>query len=201
MPKRERADAMAKGRLGERKVMKRLQAAGCLVVPTADYTGPHGDRAPLAKGHGWAVVIPDLDVSKGGHRAWCEVKWKLEPSYCRTLQRYEHGIDLTNYREYLKMQKASGTPVVLAIVESATDTILYQSLQALGAPKVYTGRNNYGKGGMVYWARDAFKVLDDAAPEAFLTAAMAPRVVTAPVPAPKLKTARARAVPVQPSLF
>lgn len=95
-----------------------LQAGmGGLVVPTHELRdNSPGTKAPM----GWMahdlVVLPDVLVFRGGAGRWHEVKAKSEPTWRRTLARWEHGIDHANLLEYVEVQRASA-PVWLVVGE------------------------------------------------------------------------------------
>lgn len=144
-----------RGRRGEQLIKRWLQKRGWWVIPSYDYTGENDDKAPRMQGLSSSLVIPDLDIAKDGLRRWAEVKTKTKALEWRKTGELQHGIDLRHYEEYLKVQSLSGTHVWLFIVEENTQTILAESLDRLGEPRI--GRE-YGKGGMANWPRDRFSI-------------------------------------------
>lgn len=143
------------GQIGERLVVRWIKAHGFLVIPSYDYSGEGGDKAPRLKGISSEYAIPDLDVALGGKRFWIEVKAKTEASWTHLTQRYEHGFSGRLYKDYLRVAEETGTPVLLFIVERKTSDLLTQNLAALGEPRMSA---IYGQG-MVYWPRDGFRVI------------------------------------------
>jgi hypothetical protein len=144
-----------RGRAGEMSAVALLQEYGCYVVPMYDFAGEDGDKAPRMAGLSRWYVLPDLDASKGGRRAWVEVKRKGRASWTRTQRRYEHGISQRLYRQYLEVEEISGTDVWLMVMEDDTGEVLMQSLERLGDPRVYDG-SKMCRGGMVFWPRQRF---------------------------------------------
>lgn len=127
------------------------------MVPSYDYSGEGGDKAPRMSGASGFLVIPDLDVCRNGHRFWCEVKTKGAATLHRLTGVYEHGFSMRHYQDYLRVQRQSGCQVVLFIVEQHTGAIRSRKLSELPPPRVYEG-DLMGRGGMVFWPRDCFVV-------------------------------------------
>lgn len=144
------------GRTGERAVADWLQQRGWYVVPSYDYSGEDGTKAPRLQGARDGFVVPDLDVSKNGKRLWAEVKTKTAATYTLVMRRHEHGIPLRHYRAYQRVQRITGCDVWLFIVEQQAQTLLAGSIDRLDAHKrIYQGRR-MDHGGMVFFPRDAF---------------------------------------------
>jgi hypothetical protein len=144
-----------RGRAGEQTVKCWLQKRGWWVIPSYDYTGENGDKAPRMQGLSSSLIIPDLDIAKTGLRRWAEVKTKTKANHRWTTDTYEHGIDRRHYEHYLRVQEITGAHVWLFIVEENTQTILAESLDRLGKPRFGC---QYGKDGMANWPRDHFSI-------------------------------------------
>lgn len=151
---RESAEFL-RGRAGEKNAVAMLQEYGAYVVPMYDFSGEEGDKAPRMAGLARWYVLPDLDASKGGRRAWVEVKRKGRASWTWTQRRYEHGISLRLYRQYLDVEQITGTDVWLMVLEDDSGDVLMQSLERVGAPRIYPG-DKMCKGGMAFWPRERF---------------------------------------------
>jgi len=133
-------------------------ALGCYVIPSDDYVG-EDEKAPRMKSAGRDLILPDLDVARVGKRQWWEIKTKTEATWTRITQRYEHGIPLRHYHDYLEVERVTGTPVMLGIYERKTGAMLWASLVELSAhplKREYTG-SKMSNGGMVFWPVDAFR--------------------------------------------
>jgi hypothetical protein len=153
-----------RGHEGELRVADLLKRRGWCIVPSYDYSGKEGDMPPRLQGLKQAWPVPDLDISRNGERRWVEVKTKARADYTRTTQRYEHGIPLRHYRAYLDVERITGTPVWLFVVEESTGAILAARLSDLDSVKrVYDGPK-MSRGGMAYFPRDAFVVAREDSP-------------------------------------
>jgi hypothetical protein len=132
------------------------------VIPSYDYSGENGDKAPKLAGIRERFPVPDLDVARAGDRRWVEVKTKTAASWGWKLRQWEHGIE--HYDDYVRVAQETGTEAWLAILETdsiatptlfgAAGAVLVQSFANLGQPRMST---NAGKR-MAYFARDSFKL-------------------------------------------
>lgn len=144
-----------RGQSGERLVAGILKAKGCFIVPSYDYSGEDGNKAPKMEGECAGYVIPDLDVARGGNRYWVEVKTKWTATLHRKSGKVEHGISLRHLDHYRQVQKISGCPVFLSVYEEQTGIILIAKLDSLGDPRIYDG-SKMGRAGMAFWPREKF---------------------------------------------
>lgn len=137
-----------------------LQKRGWHVIPSYDYAGSENNKAPRLQGEKVAFVIPDLDVSRSGRRFWVEVKSKSNASFTRSTQRLEHGISARHWADYWRVQRETGTVVWLFVVERESGSLIGQTLERLEPmARRYEG-SSMGRGGMIFFPRDAFSVLD-----------------------------------------
>lgn len=158
------SEKFQKGRTGERLIASLLQQEGWFVIPSYDYSGEDGNKAPKLEGLKAGYVVPDLDVAKDGARRWVEVKTKASASYTRITRRLEHGIPKRHYDCYLEVQRITGCKVTLFVYEEQTGEVLCGSLDELAKVKrEYTGKKMSG-GGMVFFPRDAFKLFKKVEP-------------------------------------
>lgn len=127
-----------------------LQMRGWYVIPSYDYSGEGGAKAPKLQGLKAAFPVPDLDVCRFGVRRWVEVKTKEAADFTYKTGRFEHGIE--HFDDYVRVAEETGTGAWLAIYELSTKALLLQSFAKLGAPRrsVMNGRR------MAFWPRDAF---------------------------------------------
>jgi hypothetical protein len=152
---RERPE-FQRGRQGEHVVAAWLKQRGCFVIPSYDYSGEDGDKAPLLQGLWEGYPVPDLDVARNGNRFWVEVKTKERPVEWRKTGELRHGIELRLLQHYRTVQTISGSPCWLFIYEESTRWLLAQTLGQLGQPSIGTDRGTP----MAYWARVCFRELD-----------------------------------------
>jgi len=144
------------GRTGEKMVAELLRERGWYVIPSYDYSGEDGKKAPRMEGQRAAYVIPDLDIAKDGTRRWAEVKTKTGATYTRITQRYEHGIPLRHFRDYFATQEITGCEVWLFVLEQDTGDVLCGKLNELAQGcREYHG-DQMSRGGMVFFPREAF---------------------------------------------
>lgn len=152
-----------RGRAGERLVASILRSRGWFVVPSSDYTGENGDKAPKLFGEREELILPDLDVSKDGERGWVEVKTKATTTLHRMSGTVEHGISLRHWKHYRRVEMITGAPVHLMVVEQRSGEILVASLAELGSGRTYEG-DKMGPDGMVFWPRERFRIWATVAP-------------------------------------
>lgn len=145
-----------RGRRGEQVVAEWLKKRGCYIIPSYDYAGENGDKAPKLQGLWEGHPVPDLDCSRNGHRFWVEVKTKKEPVLWRRDNELRHGIELRLLEHYQTVQLISGCPCYLFIFEELSCCLLAETLGTLGEPRTGTDRGRK----MAYWPRAAFRPLD-----------------------------------------
>jgi hypothetical protein len=156
-----------RGRAGEQAVVGWLQKWGWYVIPSYDYSGENGDKAPKLEGIRDRFPVPDLDVAMKGKRRWVEVKTKKAASWGIVGQQWEHGIE--HYKDYIRVAKETGTEAWLAILETDTvstsdlfgvaGTVLMQSFTQLGQPRTSGMRHGARTKPMAYFPRDSFKLV------------------------------------------
>lgn len=156
-PFRETAE-FKRGRNGERLVADLLRRKGWYVIPSYDYSGEDGDKAPKLEGLRDRFPVPDLDVAKDGDRRWAEVKTKAAATYTRITGRYEHGIPKRHYDAYREVQRITGCEVWLFVYEEDTGEVLCGKLDELAKQRREYAGDKMSRGGMVFFPRDAFQL-------------------------------------------
>lgn len=140
-----REDAM----LGEQLVERWLQSRGNGTVASYLYSGRDGAKAPRLMFRATGYVIPDLDVCREGMRWWCEVKTHhhAHPNDKLTRERNKrlvaaklpvprepvlvHGIKARHRLHYLDVQRVTGAPIFVFVVEVGTGALLIARLDRL----------------------------------------------------------------------
>jgi hypothetical protein len=153
------SERLAFGRSAEETVAHLLQHRfGCHVVPVYDYNA--NDKAPRLQGAADSFALPDLDVSRNGVRSWVEVKTKSNAgSPTRLTGQDEHGFSWRLFEHYRRVQRITGTPVYIFILELRSGDLLCQSLDTLDRVKrVYEG-DKMDRGGTVFFPRASFDLL------------------------------------------
>jgi hypothetical protein len=154
MPFRQSPEFL-RGRDGEQKVAAWLQGRGWYIIPSYDYAGPDGEKAPKIQGAHEGIVLPDLGIAQAGRMRWAEVKAKGAPTFTLKTKTYDHGIGFRHWCHYLRVQKETGCHVWLFILEENSQQLLAESLDILGDGRVYDD-NKMDPGGMVFWPRERF---------------------------------------------
>lgn len=149
----------ARGRSGEQLVAAVLMQRGWFVIPSYDYSGSEGDKAPKMRRLGEGYVVPDLDTARGGRRIWVEVKTKGKPALYRKENREVHGIPQAHWEAYWKIQEVTGCSVFLVIYEECSGAVLVQSIQELAKARQDYNGWKMGRTGMVFFPRAAFRLL------------------------------------------
>jgi hypothetical protein len=147
--------AFIRGREAEQRVAAWLQGRGWYIIPSYDYSGEHGDKAPKIQGAAEGIVLPDLGIARAGQMKWAEVKAKAGPTFTVTTHTYDHGIGYRKWQHYRRVQQETGCHVWLFIVEECTQLLLAESLDKLGDGRLYDD-NKMDPGGMVFWPRLVF---------------------------------------------
>jgi hypothetical protein len=149
-------DEFQRGRAGERIVADWLKRRGCYLIPSYDYAGENGDKAPKLQGTWCGYPVPDLDCARNGDRFWVEVKTKGEPAFWRKTGELRHGIELRLLESYQSVELITGTPCWLFIYEESSRWLLAQLLGKLASPSIGTDRGRK----MAYWSRSIFRPLE-----------------------------------------
>ena len=167
----------ALGHTGEERVAGLLRRSGWFVIPSYNYSGEEGNKAPRLQGALRAYVIPDLDCARDGVRNWVEVKTKTaatltyDPMEIRPYSfqearemglpgRLEHGISERHANSYAEVQRITGDQVLLVIYERSTGDVLWATLEAwLDGRRSIMRKGSHSEGAMLYLARDAMRLL------------------------------------------
>ncbi len=131
MKQRTFEQSLARGREAEVAVAEWLRRRGWGIVPGYDYTGSDGNKGPRATFLSRKLIIPDLDIFKSGKRVWIEVKYYTYAPWNRKLDTNVHGIPRYYYEHYLEVEKESGHPVFLAVVEEKNSRLLLGRMSQL----------------------------------------------------------------------
>ena len=119
------------GHLGERMVSRLLQRRGCGIVPSYDFGGKDGDKAPRLMFENRGLVLPDLDVCKQGSRQWAEVKTYFDAAWNKKLSADDRGAKGRHANDYLHVEEESGCAVFIFVLEVSTGWLLVARLRAL----------------------------------------------------------------------
>jgi len=169
-------DDLAFGQAGELTVSKWLQSRGHAVFPAYEKEG--GDfKGPQLFAASGDLVLPDLLAFKSGKAIWFEVKRKTCFTWHRISRRWVTGIDLHHYKQYQEVSERTEIPVWLVFlhpqsepdkgdIEHGCPSESPVGLFGNDISKLRDCENhrhaNWGRSGMVYWARENLKLLAEA---------------------------------------
>jgi hypothetical protein len=165
----EFAANLAFGKIAESLIAKWLIRKGIGVLPVYEKELDHGKGPQLFTNIG-SFVAPDICAIKWGEPLWIEAKHKSVFTWYRNGRppRWETGIDLNHWQDYIKATKFSGWQTFLLFLheESTPD----ERDRKWGCPEqcpvglfghrisylikhVSHTSPNWGRHGMVYWAQ------------------------------------------------
>jgi len=126
-----------RGLQGEKLVREWLKLRGFYVLPTSliDNGG-----APAMEGYIKRIITSDNLVAKNGHVFWAEVKTYQRATFNQKRQRWEHGVPIRLWGQYLEGQCITGISGCLfilqlderLILEGRLDDIQVGSQQTIG---------------------------------------------------------------------
>lgn len=159
------SDALAMGQAGESTIAQWLQTRGYTVLPVYEKIMDTG-KGPQLYTPTAQIIAPDLFVFRGATALWVEAKHKTAFSWHRLTQRWVTGIDLRHYQDYLRVDAETPWPVWLLFLHEggqAKDSPPDSPCGLFGERLAYLREHenhrhaNWGRSGMVYWARDTLR--------------------------------------------
>lgn len=156
------ADQLRYGQAGESAIAHWLRSRGNTVLPVYEKIIDSGKGPQLFLPDGESLIAPDMFVFKTADAWWVEAKHKTAFTWYRIGQRFETGIDLRHYHDYLRVDDLTPWPVWLLF--------LHRGGQAKDSPPSPSGlfgntlaylrhheshrSDKHGRTGMVYWCID-----------------------------------------------
>lgn len=136
--------------------------AGDWVVPTHAI---ENGGAPMLIGLIRKHALPDFQVYRSGRGRWVEVKFKDHCDKYQKLQQWQHGIDLPSWHAYLEVEKQTGIPGQLDIIQykpgfkaDPSPILLWQTFAELMMhAQIVRNPHTTFRNGAVYWPIGAFK--------------------------------------------
>jgi hypothetical protein len=163
-------DNLAFGRKGERLVFSLLREQGYSIIPSFEFSGKNEDKAPKLYALNEDLVLPDLDVCKGGDRFWVEVKTYTQPAFNRNRGCFVHAIQRNHYEQYLAVEKTTKCRVFIYVLEVKSGELRSVELSKApnfpcqcsncvsGFPTECSMNERVGVRQGVYWNRDTTMV-------------------------------------------
>lgn len=150
---------------GQRLVAELLRRKGYWVVPSYDFSGTDGDKAPKMIGPGPSLVLPDLDVARDGMRMWVEVKTKRNgPTLHNNTNTWEHGFSRRHFDHYRQVQVITGNRVFVIFYEANTGRMVGHWLSRLA--KLKRDSMSRRMGAMVFFPLSELMEVGDMIPSA-----------------------------------
>lgn len=154
-------ESLAAGQVGESKVAKYMIKEGWKIMPVYQIEKQTGKGPQLFGKHG-QLVAPDMLAIRDENVRWVEAKTKSAFTWYRIKQKWQTGIDLRHWREYLKVKAL--TPFQMWIVFLHLDGASKDTPCGMVSPTGLFGNEidvlqrcvdheseNHGRSGMVYW--------------------------------------------------
>lgn len=146
------------GRIFESEFERKARMFGHTIIRYCDQLGETGIKAPVTSGAFSGLRLPDFGIipKGGGGEFWAEAKFKSNsPFYFKRGYR-THGIDLPNWRDYLKVCEITGRRGFLVIGEGNTGDILIAPFERLLACAQVSDPCPAFPHKGVFWPRDTF---------------------------------------------
>ena len=155
------------GQLGESLIAKWLIKKEWSVLPVYEKELDTG-KGPRLFTPGGEIIAADMLIYKANDAIWIEAKHKDAFTWHRITKRWVTGIDLKHYLDYCKVDEISPWPVWLLFLQrggQAKDSppdspsgLFGNTLKHLQAHENHRFED-FGHGGMVYWAHGALRKL------------------------------------------
>jgi hypothetical protein len=164
------AESLRIGRIAEGEISQWLQRLGYAVLPAYEIEINSGKGPQLFSAEG-SFVAPDLALIKPGSFLWAEAKRKTVFSWYRQKQRWETGIDIRHFEDYLRVSEITGAEVILFflhISDTPSDIDTQYENCPLWCPTGLYGnrlsklkdigrRSEKWAKGMIYWGEEDLK--------------------------------------------
>jgi len=150
------------GQAGESAIARWLISRGNVVLPVYEKILDTNKGPQLFTWDG-SLVAPDMIAIKDKNVLWVEAKHKTAFTWHRITGRWVTGIDLRHYQEYWKVREQVGIPIWVLFLhrggqakdspQNSPEGLFGNEIQILRANENHR-HDNWGRTGMVYWARD-----------------------------------------------
>lgn len=148
-------DLFERGLKGEKLVAEWLKRRGFYVLPVSLI---ENGGAPALEGHLKRIIASDHLVARSGETFWVEIKTYQRATFNQKRQRWEHGVPIRLWNEYIKGQEITGIPGYLYILQLNERIILEGKIDDLKTGSVNTvGDHHPPSGPQIFFDVRRFK--------------------------------------------
>lgn len=162
-------ESLKAGQLGESEISRFMIRRGWQVLPAYEVEQGSG-KGPRLFGEYGQLISPDLLVFRGEQVQWVEAKTKSAFTWYRVKQKWQTGIDLRHWRDYLKVNASTPFPVWLLFLHRhgmakdtpfgmVSPTGLFGNKVAILQGCADHISEKHGPSGMIYWNIDNLKLI------------------------------------------
>lgn len=145
------------GRLFESEFERQAHNRGYHVVKHCEQLGVQGTKAPMLTGRWKGFRLPDFTILANRASYWVEAKYKSYSPYYGITGDRRQGIDLPNWRDYLRVCELSGQRGFLIIGVGKTGDIIVASFEHLRAhAQIHDKTTQDFPDGGVFWPASIF---------------------------------------------
>jgi len=157
------------GKVGESEIARWLMSRGSHVLPVYEVEKGQMAGPAVYAATGEKIIAPDILAFNSDGIVWVEAKHKTAFTWHRNTQKFTTGIDAHHFNEYKRIAGLVDWPVWLLFLHKggqAKDSpvspagLFGNDLKYL-AENINHTHENWGRSGMVYWAKDKLIKLSD----------------------------------------
>lgn len=167
-------EKLSRGKTGESEIAAWFRGRGFNVLPVYEIANGQYKGPAVYAANGDTHAAPDMLAFKADGAVWIEAKNKSAFTWHRLSEEWTTGIDIKHYNDYQKVQGLSAWPVWLLFLQNGmpdkdtgepSPAGLYggsiKQLEKNEHHRYEKPENQYGNGGMVYWAHTQLRKLSD----------------------------------------
>ncbi len=128
-------DLLKRGLKGEKLVSEWLKLRGFYVLPVSLIKN---GGAPALEGHLKRIIASNHLISGAGKTFWAEIKTYQRATFNQKRQRWEHGVPVRLWNQYIQGQQVTGIPGYLFILQLNERVILEGRLDDMQVGSVKT---------------------------------------------------------------
>lgn len=148
-------DLFKRGLKGERLVREWLKLRGFYVLPASLI---EAGGAPALEGYLKRIVASNSLVARAGETFWAEIKTYQRATFNQQRQRWEHGVPIRLWEQYIEGQCVTGIPGCLYILQLNERLILEGKLDDIQVGSIKTtGKHHPPSGPQIFFDVRRFK--------------------------------------------